>query len=149
MCERLRRLVRGVATLVALMLAAGAEAATLGELFPPGVASCYESSRGPKPPVGKKIDKLWLFASLEHLKQEVSQQVLGYVRSELLDEEHPEWNRAAGLSGTGSTPIRSQIIMEIIRDSAPDLTGDHAKAFKDSIKQIIENSIRTCAHASP
>jgi len=70
MCERLRRLFRGVATLVALMLAAGAEAATLGELFPPGVASCYESSRGPRPPVGNKIDKLWLFASLEHLKQD-------------------------------------------------------------------------------
>jgi hypothetical protein len=86
---------------------------------------------------------------LERLKQEVSQQVLAHVRSELLDEEHPEWSKAADLSGTGSTPIRSRIIMEIIRDSAPDLTGDHAKAFKDSIKQIIENSIRTCTHASP
>jgi hypothetical protein len=34
------------------------------------VASCYESSRGPKTPVGKKVDKLWLFASLEHIKQD-------------------------------------------------------------------------------
>jgi hypothetical protein len=86
---------------------------------------------------------------LERLKQEVSQQILAYVRSELLEEEHPDWNRAAELSGTGSTPIRSRFIMEVIRDSAPDLTGDRAKAFKDSIKQVIENSFRTCTQASP
>lgn len=41
MHERLSRLSRVGAAYVALMLAAGAQAATLGEIFPPGAATCF------------------------------------------------------------------------------------------------------------
>jgi hypothetical protein len=34
--------------------------------------------------------------------------------------------------------------MEIIEDSAPELTGDEAKQFKDEIKQLILSSLATC-----
>jgi len=78
------------------------------------------------------------------LKQEVSQQTLRLVRSELLEEEHLNWKAAAGLTGQGSTRVRRNMIFDIIRTSAPELTGEHAKEFKDAIKGIIESSVEKC-----
>ena len=85
---------------------------------------------------------------LDRLKQEVSRQILAYVRNDLLNEEHDKWKNAAGQSGKGSTPIRRQIIMEIIRESAPELIGEHASEFKDAIKRVIKNSIVECEKSS-
>ena len=87
---------------------------------------------------------------LDQLKQEISRQMLAYVREELLNEEHDRWTTAAaGLSGKGSMPIRRQIIMEIIRDSAPELIGANASEFKDAMKRIIKSSIVECAKSRP
>jgi len=36
------------------------------------------------------------------------------------------------------------MIFDIIRTSAPELTGEHAKEFKDAIKGIIESSVEKC-----
>jgi hypothetical protein len=38
------------------------------------------------------------------------------------------------------------MIMEIIEASAPDLTGEMARAFKDAMKALIENAISRCAN---
>ncbi|MDD5140160.1 MAG: hypothetical protein PHY43_07890 [Verrucomicrobiales bacterium] len=86
---------------------------------------------------------------LERLRQEVSNQILSYVRNEILDEKHPDWNSAAELSGTGTTPIRSRIITRVIENSAPELTGSRAIEFKDAIKLILHRSIEVCkTHSS-
>jgi hypothetical protein len=62
-----------------------------------------------------------------------------------LDQQHPDWDYAANkISGPGSTPARSQKIIEIVEDSAPELTGDEAKQFKDEIKQLILSSLAAC-----
>jgi hypothetical protein len=82
---------------------------------------------------------------LDHLKREVSNQILQYFRSVFLDQQHPDWDYAANkISGPGSTPARSQKIIEIVEDSAPELTGDEAKQFKDEIKQLILSSLAAC-----
>jgi hypothetical protein len=83
---------------------------------------------------------------LELLRQELSHQVLKLVREEILVTEHPGWNEAANrISGPRSTPVRSRKIMEIIRNTAPDMTGDRAKRFKDAVKDVVESSIAECA----
>jgi addiction module HigA family antidote len=82
---------------------------------------------------------------LDHLKREFSNQILRYFRSVLLDQQHPDWNYAVTqISGPGSTPIRSRKILETIEDSAPELTGEDAKQFKDEIKQLIVSAIAAC-----
>lgn len=86
---------------------------------------------------------------LDRLKQEVSRQILAYVRNDLLNEEHDKWQNAADQSGKGSTPIRRRIIMEIIRESAPELIGEHASEFKDAMKSAIKNSMVECEKRSP
>lgn len=82
---------------------------------------------------------------LDLLKREVSNQILQYFRTVLLEQQHPDWNYAVNqISGARSTPIRSKKILEIIEDSAPELTGEDAKQFKDEIKQLIVTSIAAC-----
>jgi hypothetical protein len=80
----------------------------------------------------------------ERLKQEISQQLLGYVRNDLLEEEHANWKTAADLRGRGTTTDMRTMIFKIICTAAPELTGEHAKEFKDAIKGIIESSIKAC-----
>jgi hypothetical protein len=82
---------------------------------------------------------------LGRLAREFSNRVLAFVRSEILEDEHPQWTGAAGLRGTGSTVERRRLIMEAIYASAPELTGAHAKKFKDAVKSVIEAAIEACA----
>jgi hypothetical protein len=82
---------------------------------------------------------------LDHLRREVSNQMLRHFRTVFHDQQHPDWYYAANkIYGPGSTPLRSGKIIEIIEDSAPELTGDEAKQFKDEIKQLILSSLATC-----
>jgi hypothetical protein len=81
---------------------------------------------------------------LNLLTSEISRRILDFVRTQLLDDGHPQWEEAAGLRGTGSTSVRRRLILDIIRTSAPELTGEHAKQFKDAIKSIIESAIDAC-----
>lgn len=83
----------------------------------------------------------------ERLKQEMSQQILRYVRDALLEQEHPNWKAAADLRGTGTTRPMRNMIFKIICTAAPELTGEHAKVFKDAIKSLIERSIVACRGA--
>lgn len=80
----------------------------------------------------------------ERLKQKISQQLLRFVRNEVLEEEHGKWEDAANLRGTGTTSKMRSMILNIICTAAPELTGEHAKEFKDAIKGIIESSIEAC-----
>lgn len=97
-------------------------------------------------PVGwaEEITEAHKHDCLERLRQEVSNQILSYVRNEILDEKNPDWISAAELSGTGTTPIRSRIITRVIEASAPELTGARAIEFKDAIKLILNRSIEAC-----
>ena len=81
---------------------------------------------------------------LGRLGREFSHRVLEFVRSVILDDEQPQWKDAAELRGTGSTVERRKLIMNAIYDSAPELTGAHAKRFKDSVKSLIEEAIKAC-----
>jgi hypothetical protein len=82
---------------------------------------------------------------LGRLNREFSHRVLEFVRSEILEDEHPQWTGAAGLRGPGSTVQRRRLIMEAIYASAPELTGAHAKKFKDAVKSVLEAAIEACA----
>jgi hypothetical protein len=81
---------------------------------------------------------------IDRLKQEVQHRVLDFVRADILVEHHPEWRPAADLTGRGTTSIRREMILKVIRSSAPELTGEHAKRFKDAVKTIIEAASARC-----
>jgi len=85
---------------------------------------------------------------LQLLRGELSNEFIGFVRRELIEEQHPTWDTAANLSGTGSTSPRRRLIMEIIEVSAPDLTGERARAFKNAVKALVQNAINKCSTAS-
>jgi hypothetical protein len=82
---------------------------------------------------------------LGRLSREFSHRVLELVRSEVLEDEHPQWTGAAKLHGPGSTFDRRRVIMEAIYASAPQLTGADAKKFKDAVKSVIESALGACA----
>ncbi|MBM4030030.1 MAG: hypothetical protein FJ280_32215 [Planctomycetes bacterium] len=81
---------------------------------------------------------------VERLKREISQELLRFVRNEVLDEEHDNWEAAAELRGRGTTSEMRRMIHNIICTAAPELTGEHAKQFKDAIKSTIGSCIRKC-----
>lgn len=85
---------------------------------------------------------------LEVLRAELSNELIKFVRDELVEGPHPQWGVAANLVGNGSTVPRRRLIMQIIESSAPDLTGEKARAFKDAIKGLIDNAINKCSDKS-
>jgi hypothetical protein len=85
---------------------------------------------------------------VELLRGELSNELIKFVRRELIDDHHPKWGDAANLSGGGSTYPRRRLIMEVIESSAPDLTGGRPRAFKDAVKALIENAINRCSTAA-
>jgi hypothetical protein len=62
----------------------------------------------------------------------------------VLEEEHGNWETAAELRGRGTTSEMRKMILNIICTAAPELTGEHAKEFKDAVKGIIDSSIMAC-----
>jgi hypothetical protein len=82
---------------------------------------------------------------LQLLRAELSNELIKFVRQEVIGDQHPNWVAAADQSGTGSTLVRRRLVMEIIESSAPDLTGERARAFKDAVKALIENAICKCS----
>jgi hypothetical protein len=82
---------------------------------------------------------------LQLLREELSNELINFIRQEVIGDQHPNWVVAAGQSGTGSTLVRRRLVMDIIETSAPDLTGERARAFKDAVKALIENAIDKCS----
>ena len=85
---------------------------------------------------------------LQLLRREVSNELINFVRQEVIGGQHPNWIVAADKCGEGSTFVRRRLILEIIESSAPDLTGERARAFKDAVKALVESAITKCSRAS-
>jgi hypothetical protein len=94
-------------------------------------------------PVGwvEEITESHKLECLNLLTREVSNELINFVRQEVVGGQHPNWVVAADKSGTGSTFERRQIIMDIIQTSAPDLTSEKARVFKNAVKSLIETAI--------
>jgi hypothetical protein len=94
-------------------------------------------------PVGwaEEITESHKLECLNLLTREVSNELISFVRQEVVGGQKPNWVVAADKSGTGSTFVRRQLIMDIIQTSAPDLTGEKARAFKNAVKSLIETAI--------
>ena len=94
-------------------------------------------------PVGwaEEITESHKLECLNLLTREVSNELINFVRQEVVGGQNLNWYNAQDKSGPGSTFLRRQIIMDIIQTSAPDLTGDQARAFKNAVKSLIEKAI--------
>ena len=55
-----------------------------------------------------------------------------------------EWEKAMSLNGAGSTFIRRNQIKHIIQEPLPDHKKPEAIKLKDSIKQLLVQSVEAC-----
>jgi len=86
--------------------------------------------------------------SLNSVRQKFNKRAIDFARREIIKAPHDDWRTAYMYFGRGSTFRRRADIEAILRRSIPPLaTSDHAKAFKDGIKQLLEESIHSCRTA--
>lgn len=82
--------------------------------------------------------------SINRVKQEFSNILLSFSRMVILQTHSKEWEKAMSLSGAGSTIIRRSQIKDIIRETLPDHKKPEAIELKNSIKQILIQSVEVC-----
>lgn len=82
--------------------------------------------------------------SIDRVKQEFSNLLLSFSRWVILRTYSEEWETAMILSGAGSTFIRKNKIKHIIQQTLPDHKKPEAIKIKDSIKQLLIESIEVC-----
>jgi len=80
--------------------------------------------------------------SLERFKQEFSNQLVQLLRKMLIYENKQRWEESAALRGAGSTRVRASKITTVIHQSAPSMTEEHNKAFKDAIKDCFQKALK-------
>ena len=82
--------------------------------------------------------------SIARVKQEFSNALLSFSRMVILKTYSEEWEEAMSLSGAGSTLIRRSQIKRIIQETLPDHKKPEAIKLKDSIKQLLVQSVEAC-----
>lgn len=82
--------------------------------------------------------------SIDRVKQEFSNSLLAFSRMVILQTYSEEWENAMSLSGAGSTLIRKSKIKHIIQETLPDHKKPEAIKLKDSIKQLLVQSVEAC-----
>lgn len=82
--------------------------------------------------------------SIDRVKQEFSNSLLSFSRMVILQTYSDEWEKAMSLSGAGSTIIRKSKIKHIIQETLPDHKKPEAIELKDSIKQLLIQSVEAC-----
>jgi len=82
--------------------------------------------------------------SIDRVKQEFSNSLLSFSRVVILQKYSDEWERAMSLSGAGSTSVRKNQIKHIIQETLPDHRMPEAIELKDSIKQLLIQSVEAC-----
>lgn len=81
--------------------------------------------------------------SLTRFKQEFSKKLVDLIRELLVYQNHERWQYSAEkLRGPGSTRQRALEIKSVIRESAPSMTEEHARKFKDAIKECFQNALQ-------
>ena len=82
--------------------------------------------------------------SIDRVKREFSNRLLSFSRMVILRTYSEEWEKAMSLSGAGSTFIRRNQIKHIIQETLPDHKKPEAIKLKDSIKQLLVQSVEAC-----
>ncbi|KJG16854.1 ATP-binding protein [Photobacterium angustum] len=82
--------------------------------------------------------------STNRVKQEFSNLLLSLAREILLKKYNINWNHAMSLSGAGSTLIRKQKVLYVIKESLPDHKEEEAMILKNKIKELLLLSIEKC-----
>lgn len=81
--------------------------------------------------------------SLTSFKQEFSKKLVDLIREILIHQNQNRWQDSAEkLRGSGSTRTRALEIRNLIHESVPTMTEDHARKFKDAIKECFENALQ-------
>lgn len=80
--------------------------------------------------------------SLNRFKQEFSNRLVKLIRKIIIYLNQQKWSKSAELRGRGSTRDRAWQIMMLIHESAPAMTEDHAREFKDAIKDCFQKALQ-------
>jgi len=82
--------------------------------------------------------------SIDRVKQEFSNLLLSFSRQVILNTHSDEWESAMSLRGAGSTIVRKNQIKHIIEEILPEHKKPEAIRIKDSIKELLVESIEKC-----
>ncbi len=82
--------------------------------------------------------------SIDRVKQEFANALLSFSRMVILQKYSEKWEEAMSLSGAGSTRMRKSQIQRIIQETLPDHKKPEAIELKDSIKQLLVQSVKAC-----
>lgn len=92
-----------------------------------------------------KPDDKAIYATIEKIKNETSNQILNFVSKEILINQNSRWEIAYEYSGAGSSTSRSLKIKEIFNsvtlDPRKDLLLMNLNTFVEKIKEIVKNAI--------
>lgn len=80
--------------------------------------------------------------SLDRFKQEFSNRLVKLIRDVLIYENQQRWRESAELRGPGSTRARASQIAKVIHEAAPSMTEEHARKFKDAIKECFQSALQ-------
>jgi hypothetical protein len=80
--------------------------------------------------------------SLDRFKQEFSNKLVMLIREIFIYQNQQKWGESAELHGIGSTRVRASQIKMVINESVPSMTEEHARKFKDAIKECFQSALR-------
>lgn len=63
------------------------------------------------------------------------------IREILIFQNKEYWGKSAELRGPGTTRERALLIKDLLHESAPSMTDEHARKFKDAVKECFKKAL--------
>jgi hypothetical protein len=79
--------------------------------------------------------------SVDRFKQEFSISLVQLIREILIFQNEQYWRKSAELRGAGSTKERASLIKDLLHETVPSMTDEHARKFKDAIKECFKKAL--------
>lgn len=83
--------------------------------------------------------------SIDRFKQEFGKRLVDLIRELIIYHNQQQWASAADLRGPGSTRVRAGQIQQLLHTTVPSMTEEHAKQFKDAIKECFQIALKEIA----
>lgn len=90
----------------------------------------------------KEVTNMLQEVYIERFKREFSHSLVQLIREILVVQNKERWKKSAELRGTGSTRERAEEIISLIHETVPSMTDDHARRFKDSVKECLLKALQ-------
>jgi hypothetical protein len=90
----------------------------------------------------REVTEMLRGVSVDKFKQEFTIALVQLIRDILVYQNEQYWRVSAELRGSGSTRDRASRIRNLLHQSAPSMTDEHARKFKDAVKECFKRSLQ-------